>query len=283
MSLISNNFVHRTPWMGPSVKEDCAFNDFDPCECLTYGWQYENLIYCTDVPVSQIQSVFKKSNITQLTGLFLTSKSDDYCNLPDDLIDDKLIGSIYVKCEGRLNFNSAAFRSSINYSTSLGFNADLSQLNFDVLTQFPALTSLSFSGSLPSLQSMPFLPKLESLSVYCHDFRQWHAPELTPALAYVDLSFNSASSDEMHRLLDFFTSYSQTLEWLNLWNVSLGRFPSQIESLKNLKLLDMRDVRIPRLEEGSVAIGSKIQSLILFNSDVETIEPDAFKGKSFGG
>jgi hypothetical protein len=267
--------------MSPSVRDDCAFNDFYPCECSTYGWPYENLIYCTDVPVAQIQSIFKKTNITQLAGLFLTSQSDDYCNLPDDLIDDKLIGTIYVKCEGPLNFNSAAFRSSTNYTTSLGFYADLSQTNFNVFAQFPALTSLSFSGSLPTLQSMPFLPKLESLSVYCNDFRQWHAPELTPALAYVDLGFNSASSDEMHRLLDFFTSYSETLEWLNIWDVNLGRFPSQIESLKNLKLLDIRDVHIPRLDKGSVAIGSKIQSLILFSSDIETIEPDAFKGKFF--
>jgi hypothetical protein len=62
----------------------------------------------------------------------------------------------------------------------------------------------------------------------------------------------------MHRLLDFFTAHSETLELLNPWNVTLGRFPSQIESLKNLKLLDKRDVRIPRLDKESVAIGSKI-------------------------
>ena len=109
--------------------------------------------------------------------------SGDVINIPADLLKDKTVERIAVNCSTitgplRLEIHPKAFRSSIQYIGHFEVTGcDLSQLNFNFLSDTTRLMSLSISRSVHfrGFPPLPFFSRLKSLRIYeCQDFQHWN-------------------------------------------------------------------------------------------------------------
>jgi len=260
--------------------EDCAF-DYRPCQCSADGSGYT--VTCSGVPADQIRSVFQSTPVRDHYRLVLRG---DYSSLPANLSADKRVQILTLSgpdSSVRLeHVDVDAFRSSQEYLSSLSIEGfDLTSVNLDFLANFSAVRELSLGyGVLATLESMPFLPSLQRLSVVAgRGFHRWHDPTLTPNLLSIDIAHIEAASEAtINGLLESVVHYKDNLERLYLWDVGLTRIPPQLGSFNRLDDVYLRYNAIDVVTAGSIQFNAKVRYFWMVNSGIQTIQPQSFQG-----
>ena len=260
------------------VKVECPFN-YEPCTCNDYGNGY--FVTCLDVPVDRVQSVLVKTPIEEHYRLYLNFQSHP-CHLPAGFSANTKFATLSIHCSRPLvQIDYDAFQSSRNYTESVILSGTkLTDMDFNFLSEFLALRSLSLSGEMTSLESLPWLPNLEEIVVECAQFSRWYLPARTPNVNKISIRSIAASGETViDNLLNSITAHNESLTFLELEDVGLKRFPEQIKSLTWLKMLNFFADDLTALRAHSVHVTANLTLLSLRASSLKEVEPQAFHGK----
>ena len=264
--------------MADTVKDSCPF-DYTPCDCSSYqGGEF--FVYCTGVQVEEIQSVFQRTSIQNHRGIQL---SGNYKQLPANLLANKTVEIAIIDCRTlfRLEFiDPDAFRSSQSSMTDLELtNCELigTEFNWNFLSGFTAVKFLSiYNGPMYTLQSMPYLPSLQGISIESTGFRQWHPPAQTPNLYEIGIrKIGAENAQVIESIMNSIAYYNNTLLVLTLWDVGLTGVPSQMKFFNRLIYWTIEQNKIPSLPAGSITLTS---NAYLKNNGINYIEPGALQG-----
>ena len=285
--------------------------DYSPCVCEIYQ-PYGLIVHCGNanndgqqktVSANDVRKAFNRTKARHIYWLDLLSLSSephhlsgDVINIPADLLNDKTVERIAVNCSTitgplRLEIHPKAFRSSIQHIGHFEVTGcDLSQLNFNFLSDTTRLMSLSISRSVhfKGFPPLPFFSRLQSLRIYeCQNFQHWNEISVRfPNLESLFLDGTLLGDRSVNQLVSSIASSptgNDTLQQLSLWENQLTRIPDHISSFRKLSYVNLFGNSIVSVPSGSFVFRPEIQVsfLILSKNALNTIEPGAFKGKCF--
>ena len=192
-----------------------------------------------------------------------------------------------IECPNRASFDY--IRSELKSSSdtvSLTFrNCYLTGFDFSFLVNYPNLESIEVvGGSLEEFVSMPFTPSLKNISIDVADFRQWHAPSLTPNIENVILASATTPGPEVlvgEQILAPLAYYSNTIRHLTLSWTGYTKIPAVLNSLSGLLRFTMISHNVTVLREGSFGPNHVPRYIEMphWPQLPKTVEPNAFQGK----
>ena len=192
-----------------------------------------------------------------------------------------------IECPNRASFDY--IRSELKSSSdtvSLTFrNCYLTGFDFSFLVNYPNLESIEVvGGSLEEFVSMPFKPSLKNISIDVADFRQWHAPSLTPNIENVILASATTPGPEVlvgEQILAPLAYYSNTIRHLTLSWTGYTKIPAVLNSLSGLLRFTMISHNVTVLREGSFGPNHVPRYIEMphWPQLPKTVEPNAFQGK----
>ena len=153
----------------------CSY-DVSPCTCSESCCNNGDFITCEEVPMATIKAIFETIPATYDFNNIKLSNIIDNDYIPKDILGQSRVKSWHVYgCNSGTYFHPSiladpdSFASSKNTLQSIYFYcSDINRLNFELLTGFDQLNSISFrsvQGIDKSLPTLPFLPKLKYLSL----------------------------------------------------------------------------------------------------------------------
>lgn len=273
------------------------------------------VVYCLDVPVQEVQQVFKRTSTTRIFSFeWAIPEESMKSRVPFNFLNGRgdLNGSIHLICPTRslpLLTDPSAFGDVKTVRIS---GCDVSQLTYQHLTNFEVVESLHFSNSsgiltLPDkksvqrlqISSSPDLLSLADLNVplllgglrylgieRSPSFQQWDPSVQWSALESLSLYGNQLDDDAVQGFLSsiLFTA-SSFLSFLDLGSNGLTRIPEEIRSFPRLSRIRLSDNNIQAITSGSFnfvgpwPVSLDFPFIDLDRNGLASIEPEAFQGK----
>jgi len=281
-----------------SIKQENPSIDYLPCS-LTNG----NDVVCNEVPLKEVQTVFKQTPIPRLASVTLTLKPHIFNEkfIPENVFGTKQILDIWIEysSEGnKLEVDANAFRSTKSYTVKFSINIiDCTYLDLGFLSGFDQLTQLNLFNinniqhCLPSLSS---LPRLTSLYIrHCSGMNEFYNfPALINGLKHFSILNYDGPTTEFHsnliindetvdRIIDWLLlSSDNTLEEMEIANMNQVTFvPHKIASFKALRKVWIPRNNISTIKSGAFSFSVPVSLLGIHGNGIKEIEPGAFQGK----
>ena len=268
-----------------ALKRRCELMNvtYAPCLCDYFDqWSIDGyFVSCLAVQsAALIQEAFNKTEIIEHNSFYVTM--DHFSALPANFLANKKVQNLNFKCPntsftlGPVDLD--AFKGTRDFTEYISIEScNLNRMNFDFLEGFTALQQLVFmKSSFIQLQLMPYLPSFTFLRFYhCQQVTSWYQPAKTPNLETLFITGTNVLDDPATQ---FITGFKDSLIELKLHGNELTEFPKFAQTFTKLKVIDLWDNRITELRAGSLALSSQLDDLFLAWNNIQTIEPNAFRG-----
>lgn len=275
-----------------------------PCICNGPAWDSSTEITCNRVSVTTVRTMFGRlTNTVAIGALTLTPNANDTM-IPANVIGKQKIAQLTLNCPSRFtNFrvDRLAFASSAQTVSSVSIsNCDLFMVDWSFLTNFTKMTSFSVSssdnihwtfntfpsGTLTSLTSIT-LQKIRNMNGFQNPYFKYPAI-VAQGLTAVTIKYcYDFGDDALENLLTKWITPSSvdTLTQLDLSGNSLTQIPLDMPKFKKLYVLRLFENLVPWTIQ-SYAFNIELppssrSTLMLDDSEIQSIEPGAFQGIPF--
>lgn len=273
-------------------------HDYSPCVCykgtikgteeLYYG------VICDRLPLADVKEAFSKFGPAEIGVINLNlPETDDF--VPEDVLaGGKQVVYIQVvgpneKKDFQVKIHPEAFRSNADYTEAFYMSGmDFSRMDFEFLQGFDLVDFIKLFNinnfEKADWSTLPILAKLTRIEIgHCSGLNDWTTnfpPAMTNGvLNEINLTGNYLTDSGIQRLLEWvYQSAKKTLKVLNLSNNGLTKVPKRIANFETLERLDLSYNKLHTVAAGSLAFKAPVSRLWLYNAEINTIEPGAFKG-----
>lgn len=268
--------------------------DYSPCK------NSNGEVVCSEVPFNEVQRVFRQTNLPALSSINLIARRYIDTFIPEDVLVNKRTIELIIEYpidsilnSSKLQVHPNAFRSTKNFTKTFILDfIDCTLLDFDFLSGFMKLTTLTIANIINieyCLSTLPSLPSLITLNIqYSSVVNEIaHFPKLVNGLKkfsfYGNENFqktilNDETADRMMNWL--LLSSAKTLEELTITeNKRITKVPHQISSFPSLRKLWLSNNSISIIKTGEFTFSSPVSVLNIWGNGIKEIEPGAFQGK----
>ena len=279
--------------------ENCKGDSYGPCSCSYDPTTMTGpTVNCYRIPVSTVQSFFKKVKNLHLSKFSLTPNINDTKIIPN-VIGTHTVGILEFTCprrRSRLVIDSAAFSQTKSVTTDLYIkHCDLVNLNWSFLSGFTKLSYLdieycsnfhvTFFNTFPSatLTSLSIfsLSSIMGLNGFKNIYSKTPA-KLPNGLSQVYIIYSYDFGDDA--LKNFLAKWvipssKNTLTYFEVAGNSLTKIPSDVLKFNQLNTANFYENVIPlTIPPGVLNFNATVQTVYLDDSHITSVPDGAFKG-----